>query len=249
MNIRSYLSRIGIPYIEENTIDFLRNLQYRHVTQIPFENMDILRGSPLSLDPIELYKKIVKDIRGGVCYELNGLFHTLLRELGFSVSMVAATVKIENGWFIEGTHAINIVHLNDVDYLVDVGFGGRTPRRPIPLTGEEIQDTDGYYRIRPYQEEQGVMVFEMKETTEWESLYKFHLQKKVLGDFKDVCVMTQCSTESRFNKTMVAMILTEQGRVTLHDHSLTIVNGEDKTKETIEPESINRIIKEVFKIG
>ncbi|MFD0698165.1 arylamine N-acetyltransferase [Paenibacillus sp. GCM10027628] len=248
MNMNNYLSRIGISDEGEATMDYLQQLQYRHVTQIPFENMDILQEIPLSLNSFEIYEKIVTRRRGGVCYELNGLFHVLLRELGFSVSMVAATVNVNGSWFKEGTHATNLVQLGGLKYLVDVGFGGQTPRRPIPLTGEEIQDADGYYRVRSYPEEAGQMILEKKET-EWTMLYKFSLQARVLADFENVCLFTQNGEESKFNKKLLIMIVTDQGRATLSDHSLTIVNGKNKIKETIEPEALQRIIQETFKIG
>lgn len=55
MNSQRYLSRIGIIDEGERTIDFLEKLQSRHVTEIPFENIDILQGIPLSMDESDLY--------------------------------------------------------------------------------------------------------------------------------------------------------------------------------------------------
>jgi N-hydroxyarylamine O-acetyltransferase len=246
LDIKNYLDRIGITQELKNRLDDLTLLQHNHVTQVPFENLDILQGIPLSLDPNHLYRKIVIRRRGGVCYELNGLFHFLLQELDFDVSMRAATVNLNGSWFIEGTHLTNIVRLNGKDYLVDVGFGGNTPSIPIPLTGQKIYAVNAYYRVKPYLEEQNTWVLEKKEDTDWTMLYKFSEMQRVTDDFKSVCDFTQYSEKSTFNKVPVIMKVTNQGRITLRDQSLTIVEGLNKTKDTIDPEKTESMYKELF---
>src|SRR5438093_8691000 len=92
----SYLKRIGYrgPLIPH--IDVLRRLHHRHLLSVTFENLDIHLGRPIILDQELFYNKIVRDRRGGYCYELNGW---LLRELGFRVSMLSAKVAGKNGGF------------------------------------------------------------------------------------------------------------------------------------------------------
>lgn len=249
-NLQKYMSKLGMTY----QIDFIPDLkllcelQYRHVMHIPFENLDIMDGVPLSMNPDILFNKIIEGRRGGVCYELNGLFHNLLKALGFSASMAACTVKQEEGWFIDGTHAVNVVHLPGGDYLVDVGFGGRSPRVPVPLNGELTEDWDGKWRIRPYTVEQDRFVLEKETPEEWEMLYQLDREPRLLEDFKAVFDMTQYGHESKFNKIRVAMSQTEQGRVTLSGNSLTQVNGEMKSKEDVEPERIGQVLRELFHI-
>lgn len=38
---------------------------------VPFENIDVQNGKPISVDIDALFNKIVHDKRGGFCYELN----------------------------------------------------------------------------------------------------------------------------------------------------------------------------------
>ncbi|MDR9852069.1 arylamine N-acetyltransferase [Paenibacillus sp. VCA1] len=250
MNVNGYLKRLDVKEQRQASLDFLRLLQNGHVTRIPFENLDIVGGIPLSLNAEDQYDKIVARERGGVCYELNGLFHELLRELGFSVSLTAATVKTEDGWFVTGSHAINMVRVDGSDYLVDVGFGGRTPRQPVPITGEEVHDADGgSYRIRPWGGQEGKLVLERREGSVWDTLYKFDpAETKRLKDFYDVFMMTQCGEQSKFNKMPVAMILTEEGRITLNDHSLTMVMENRKAKEVIKPGDFEKVLADIFNI-
>ena len=67
----------------EQTLEGLAELGLAHLCAVPFENLDIAAGRALSLEPEAIYDKIVARRRGGFCYELNGLFAWLLRELGF----------------------------------------------------------------------------------------------------------------------------------------------------------------------
>lgn len=243
MDVSLYLQRIEAAEPIQLTLDGLTQLQKRHVTRIPFENLDILRGIPIALRTDDLFDKLVNRRRGGVCYELNGLFSELLRRTGFETHMIAATVyRGEGQWGTEGSHATNLVRLERRPYLVDVGFGGNSPRRPVPVTGEEIQDADGFYRIRSYAGVQNSYVLEKKEDRDWAILYRFGLEPKQLEDFAEVCDVTQYAPESPFNKVYFLMKVTEEGRMTLFDHSLTLVDGPNKTKETIEAGRIDDIL-------
>ena len=58
--------------------------------RFPTENLDIMNRIALSLDPQDLYQKIVMRRRGGYCFELNALFGWLLRELGYTATDLVA---------------------------------------------------------------------------------------------------------------------------------------------------------------
>jgi arylamine N-acetyltransferase len=78
VDVGAYLERIGLTRPPTPTLDGLAELGLAHLCAVPFENLDIAAGRPLSLDPDALYDKIVVRRRGGFCYELNGLFGQLL---------------------------------------------------------------------------------------------------------------------------------------------------------------------------
>ena len=59
---------------------------------VPFENLDIHWGRPIVLEEARLFEKLVTQGRGGFCYEQNGLFTMVLRELGFTVDLLEARV-------------------------------------------------------------------------------------------------------------------------------------------------------------
>ncbi len=246
MNIQAYLRRIQVLEQPESSLSFLNKLQFHHVTQVPFENLDILRNIPLSLQISTMFEKLVTNNRGGVCYELNGLFHALLCELEYDAHLVAGTIYRGDHWGEENTHATILVQVGEEQYLADVGFGGNSPRQPIPLTGKIVDDIDGHYRVRAYSAMKDSYVLEKKEKDDWVMLYRFSTAVWTLEDFTPTFQFIQTSPDSSFNKGYFLMKVTEQGRMTLFDHSLTIVNRFNKTKELIEPNRIDNVVEQFF---
>ena len=107
-DVAKYLARIGL---EEPSavagVGRLKLLQRQHLLNVPFENLDIHSKQAIVLDTEKFYRKIVNNNRGGFCYELNGLFNELLRELGFETRILSARVAKGNGEFNpEYDHAV-----------------------------------------------------------------------------------------------------------------------------------------------
>ena len=114
MDVDAYLTRIGATRASD-----LPDLHRRHQTAVPFENLSIHLGEQISLDPGDLFDKIVTRGRGGFCYELNGLFAVLLEMLGHKVTRVSARVG-------DGPPFDHLALLVDDAWLVDVGFGSHS---------------------------------------------------------------------------------------------------------------------------
>ncbi|HXG91004.1 MAG TPA: arylamine N-acetyltransferase, partial [Blastocatellia bacterium] len=90
--VEKYLDRINYSGSLEPTSETLRALHRAHMFAVPFENLDIHINREIVLDEERILQKIIDERRGGFCYELNGAFAWLLRELGFEVEMLAAGV-------------------------------------------------------------------------------------------------------------------------------------------------------------
>ena len=92
MDVKKYFDRIGLalpdPVVPDS--ELLRKLHFAHCTTVPYENLDMIRGIPTSLEEGALFRKIVEEGRGGLCFELNGSFGYLLRALGYKVTDYAA---------------------------------------------------------------------------------------------------------------------------------------------------------------
>lgn len=228
LSVEKYLERIGIKKVDNPSLGFLAELQLAHLYSTPFEDLDIPDRDRIILDIERIYKKIVPTKRGGFCYELNGLFHWLLTNLGFKVDMLAARVynhqKQELG--PEFDHMALLVHL-DKDYLVDVGFGDSF-RIPIEMPDGECTDISGHYKIFAM----GGNGYELKrfEENEWKLQYSFTTIPRELSDYSEMCNFQQDSPTSHFRTRMKCTIATPTGRITLSDNSLTITKNGEKER-------------------
>ena len=141
MDVKTYLQRINLEIVDSINLNFLKKLQKNHLLNIPFENLDIHIGRPIDLDIEKISNKILHNNRGGFCYELNGIFCELLISLGYNAHYISASVfNKEHGFGPELDHMAILVQLENLEYLVDVGFG-RFTLEPLKLViGVEQKD-------------------------------------------------------------------------------------------------------------
>lgn len=264
MNLQSYLNRIGVEKIFSPSYEFLAELQLKHLYSIPFEDLDIPSRDRVILDEERIYKKIIENKRGGFCYELNGLFHWLLTQLGFKVDMLSARVynnqKEELG--PEFDHMTLLVHL-DKKYLVDVGFGDSF-RKPIAMTDGECEDVSGKYKLN----NTGGNVFELCKMEDgickmengkwkmgdgkeekWKLQYQFTTEPRKFSDYEMMCAFQQDDLSSHFRTRMLCTIAVPNGRITLSNNSLTITGNGNKTKTEFDSEKeFFQLLKKYFGI-
>lgn len=247
MNEHDYLKRFNMMLKNEVTLNYLAQMQEQHLEFIPFENLDVLRKEPIYLNLEIIYQKVVTNTRGGFCYELNGLFQWLLTKLGFEAALIAATVlKKGNKWAKDDTHAAIIVQL-DQPYLVDVGFGAATPRIPIPLSGEAVNDVHGIYRIQQLDDKFFDLI--LKNKSGERILYRVQKDNKELSYFHEGIVYNQVSKESTFTHYDIVTRSTKNGQLTLNDQTLTVLEDGIKTTKELTSQEKNALLLELFTIS
>ena len=85
IGLDAYFARLGYAGSRAPTLETLHAISARHVAAIPFENLDVLLGRPIRLDPASLQQKLLREKRGGYCFEQNNLLLLVLRALGYHV--------------------------------------------------------------------------------------------------------------------------------------------------------------------
>jgi len=90
--IAEYFARVRYAGSRSPDLNTLRGIHALHVAAIPFENFSPFLGQAVPLDVAALEAKIIKRRRGGYCYEQNGLFKSILEEMGFGVRSIFARV-------------------------------------------------------------------------------------------------------------------------------------------------------------
>ncbi|MBI4003056.1 MAG: arylamine N-acetyltransferase, partial [Nitrospira defluvii] len=192
-----------------------------HVLTVPFENLDIHLGRPISLDPSDLFRKIVLSRRGGYCFELNGLFALLLEQLGFSVTRLAARVLYGAEGVRPRSHQVLLVSIEGERWIVDVGFGGHGLREPFVLTvGHD--DRQGLDRFRLTTDERGEYLLQCEIEGAWASLYSFTLEPCLPVDYTFANYYHSHSPDSPFTQRRICTMPTLNGRRIFTDRLLKI---------------------------
>jgi N-hydroxyarylamine O-acetyltransferase len=246
LDTTAYLRRIGYDGSLEPTAGTLQALQYAHLLAVPFENLDIHLGRPLSLELPALFDKIVTRRRGGFCYELNGLFSALLGQLGYRLDLLSARVTTGSGGFgPEFDHLALVVHLEQ-RWLVDVGFGDSF-RRPLRLDECAPQSVEGQgYQIECHGDDYTLY---QENGDEWEVQYLFNDRPRRLTEFAAMCHHHQTSPESTFTNERLCTRATPGGRVTFSNGRLLFSTNGTVREEWLEGEAaIASALKEHFDV-
>jgi len=249
MNIDAYLDRIRYDGPRIPGAETLRRLHVAHLQAVPFENLSIHGGEPIVLDDGALFEKIVTRRRGGFCYELNGLFAALLRELGFPVAMLSAGVARADGTFSpEFDHMALQVDLEE-RWLADVGFGDSF-REPLRLDSREEQ-VEGRVAYRIDSGEDGRLILARRgEDGEWKPEYRFGLRPYVYADYAEMCRFHQTSPDSHFTRNRICSLATPDGRVSLSGMKLiTTRDGHREERVLADDHEYAEALQHHFGIG
>lgn len=226
MDIKRYLERIqfNTSQIRPDYIT-LETLVENHQLHIPFENIDIQNRIPIHLDADCFYDKIIVNKKGGYCYELNGLFYELLKGLGYDVMMVSGRIARGNyGFGAEFGHMALIVNIDEVQWLVDVGFGDFS-MRPLAMLLNEVQsDSRTQYRIADNIKADGrsyysVEKFNLRNHT-FKTQYLFSIVPRQLSDYEEMNHYQQTSADSHFTRNYLCSRPTSNGRVSIVNNRL-----------------------------
>lgn len=230
VTVDHYLRRIGLALPIGIDAEGLRALQRAHLFTVPFENLDIHQGVPIVLDEEALLEKIVAHRRGGFCYELNGAFAWLLRELGFDVEFLSAQVFGRAGWGIEFDHMLLHVRL-DEPWLADVGFGDNFID-PLRWVESAVQQQEvGAFRL-DRSEPHWILMRSADPAGAYEKQYRFEARHHALTDFEPGCTFHQ-SAESHFSEATLCSLARLHGRITLRPERLIEAEGGERTETPI----------------
>lgn len=251
MEPSTYLKRIGYLDPIEPDVQTLYGLQRAHLLTVPFENLDIGLKRPIRLDLESLWDKIIVRRRGGFCYEVNGLFAWLLKEIGFDVTYLNARVYNNSGELgIPFDHLALLVRIPNQTgrWLADVGFGDSF-NEPLDFEepGEQIQGLRAY-RLEPRSD--GYATWQKNYDGSWERQYFFDLQPHSFpADYEAGCLYHQTSPNSSFTRNSIISRATSDGRVSLESDWLILTQKGKRSKRPVENEAeYSSLLKQYFDI-
>jgi N-hydroxyarylamine O-acetyltransferase len=228
--IQAYLTRVGYDGSLTVSDETLRGLHIAHTMHVPFENLDIHLGREISLEPLDLFEKIVKQRRGGYCYEMNGLFALVLESMGFEVRRLMARMIAGYTETRPLTHQALLVTIDGQRWIADVGNGRSGLLAPIRLENGVV-DVQFTERFRLMTKDDYRYLFQTESAGQWENMYAFTLEGYQAVDYVPANFYNSHSPDSRFVQRKFCTMPTPEGRVTLTEMDLKITrNGETQVR-------------------
>lgn len=249
-DLEAYFTRISYSGSRQPTLETLRALSLRHASTIPFENLDVLLGRGIDLDPAAVERKLVHARRGGYCFEQNSLFLHVLSALGFQVTPLSARVRWQRPreFTPPRTHLFLRVDFRDGPWLADVGIGGMSLTSPIPLddSGRELPTTHEPRRLV----REGARIFHQARLgTEWHDVYEFTGEEMPPIDRELGNWFTSAHRDSHFRNRLVAARATpDGGRYSLLNADFThrTSDGRAEVRRLNSPEELLAVLADTF---
>jgi N-hydroxyarylamine O-acetyltransferase len=231
-DLDAYFSRIGYAGPTTPTLDLLRTLQLRHTMTFPFENLDSVLGRPVPLDMPSLIAKLIGDRRGGYCFEQNGLLADVLTTLGFTVTPLAARVRlgVPDGVATGRTHMLLKITLDSGPYIADVGFGGLNPTAPFALVADAAQPTS--HETYRFVATGGGFEMQADLSGTWTPLYRFTEEPQAQVDYDIANWFISTSPASRFVQNLTLARPAADRRAAVLNDRLTIRFRDGRVEES-----------------
>ena len=243
-DLAAYLDRIELTAPPAPTAAGLAELHLAHATHIPFENLDVILGRPIRLDPKSLHQKLIHDRRGGYCFEQNLLFASVLERLGFRVTRLAARVRYRATSLLPRTHMLLAVEVDGESWLADVGFGGSGPLLPIRfVAGREQRQFVWNYRLV---KEADAWVLQAQRPERWEDFYTFTLEPQEVVDYDVANYYVSTHPDSPFTRTLAAQLPTPEARFVLRNRELTIERAAGTEIRAITDDELPEVLRRLF---
>jgi N-hydroxyarylamine O-acetyltransferase len=256
-----YFERIGYAGSREPVLTTLNGIVAAHTHRIPFENLDVLLGRPISLDPVAVEQKLVRARRGGYCFEQNGLLLRVLTCLGYRVTPLSARVRLQRqrDFTPARTHLFLRVELGGKSWLVDVGVGALSLTSAIELTPDRHQDTpheprrilrEGDWSGLELRAPEARLFHQAYFANAWHDVYEFTLEPMPEIDRELGNWYTSQHPQSVFRERLMAARATSDGRVSLLNRELTLRRHDGTSESRIvgSPEALLDVLAEHFEL-
>ena len=248
MQVKKILKRIGLDSSKKYmpTLETLQLLQKQYMLTVPYENLDFHLHKEFSTDLLKVFEKIVLNNRGGICYESHTLFLYLLQHIGYDAYWIFA--KVDDLTYIgkDYPHLVILVHIDGIDYLVDVA-NGQNVREPMNMDDPNLISVaeDNQYKIEPIENTYTLLVHNKQQ--DWFPRYSFTKEQKHQSDFKDTFKNDYKNKEAT-NIPLLITLAKENGRVTMHNDIM--IQKENNTRHSWHISDQNRaeVLKEYFNI-
>jgi N-hydroxyarylamine O-acetyltransferase len=236
IDLDAYLARIGYDGPRVPTAGVLRELHRLHPQAIAYENLSPLLGRPVPLDDVSLQGKMLRDGRGGYCYEQNLLFAAALTALGFRWRLLTGWPR----WGVPAQtprpriHAMLLVQVEGEEWLCDVGFGGNTLTAPLLARSREVQETphEPARLINKDATQPERLMIQTEINNAWHDLVELDFSRQTFAELEMANWFTSAHPKSRFRNELFVARPDEGCRYVMLDNVLSIyrMKGENERR-------------------
>ena len=226
LQIEQYLRKLQLNDFEPTVnLATMTKLQDAPLKYIPYENFDCLNGKITSLKRQDMFNKVIMHNRGGICFELNGLYNWLLESLGFDVTSYSARFIDKMETYQLRRHRVMCVTLGDKRYLTDVGVNSESPRVPLEIVEGLIQ-SDGISQYKFTRSEfWGWLLWQKERGKIWKRLFGFTEEPQIDKDFITASFWCDAHPDSPFTKSKKLSIFREDCNITIRSNYLKFYLG------------------------
>lgn len=245
-DIEAYLRRIGMEMPERADLAYLERLTRAHLMAVPFENMLVYdEHREPSLEPEDLFEKIVLRKRGGYCFELNKAYYLLLQGLGYECYPVPVRIIYHRPEPCGVSHRGTVIVLDGKRYFGDVGYGGMGPKGMISLETEELQLIGGE-RFLVRADGNSTVIYNLEDGFE-DPVLRLHDIPWLEPDFLTLNRYYSTYHGSPFVNKRVLYISTPRGWASLAEKVFTVKENGVKTEQILESEEqVADVIRQWF---
>lgn len=252
-DIDLYLERIDYQGDRRPTLDNLKELVWKNLTHIPYNNLDFYRNQSCpSLAITDIFDKIIVRQGGGGCFENNLLFFALLRSLGYDLFIVIVKCLFGSTDPVVPTHCAAIVTLDGRQYYVDVGLGLPCPVVPVAL--DEDSDwqpaaiSPNYYSYKMHKDGDTIML-EGYNGSKQMSMVSFVLQPVEVVDLVPLNYYACMAKTSPVTQDIIVEIFRDKGTAHIRKDQLIISSDDKVEKRKLETDDdFKTALREIFGI-
>ena len=249
LDLSAYFARTGYTGPRTPTLDVLHAVTAHHAASIPFENLDVLLGRGINIEPAAIERKLVGEKRGGYCFEQNHLMLLALLALGFRASPLSARVRWQRprDFTPPRTHLFVRVELDGETWLTDVGIGGLSLTSAIRLHHEGEQPTP--HEPRRIVREDGRCFHQVRLDADWHDVCEFTGEEMPAIDRELANWWTSTNPNSKFRQNlMVARAGMDGTRRNILNCEFTLRHGDGQMekREIATPEELLEVLARDF---
>ncbi|KZN34676.1 hypothetical protein N480_20555 [Pseudoalteromonas luteoviolacea S2607] len=238
--LTTYLAKLEIENLVSYDLALVSQIVQAHIKRYSFSSFNAMQNKLLSVDNDDLFERLIVQQQGGYCFEHNKIAMLALAALGFEVSPLLGRVLLNGTTTNPRTHRLTHLKYKGAAYLVDVGFGVKTPRIPIPIDcSAQVREGANLYQVERTTHSVTVSLVQPEQVT----LYQVDLLDTYESDCDVGHFYSHQHPEASFVNNLVVSRISEHERFVLRNLTYMYFNELTGEQREISIESVGQLLE------